>query len=154
MIHPAFKKDYIVKNFDDVNADHIAEKIIQELDEMNTNNLNSSGSSHLPHLSLFYDEESEADLNDSKQLLETYFLESDKSLAVLLQQKYAKIKEVFLKHNTQLLSSASFERLFSIAKHVLTYSRTSLADERFEKLVILISASKWFFRVSWASKLQ
>jgi hypothetical protein len=75
--------------------------------------------------------------DDNKTLPAKYFLEQATSMSLLLQPKYEKIKKVFIKYNTKLISSASVERLFSIAKHVLTNSRTRLLDENFEKLIIL-----------------
>lgn len=103
---------------------------------------------HLRHLSMFY-EPSEIEIGagaggdkDNRVLLESYFAESDKTLEVLLTPKYINIKQLYIEFNTQLLSSASSERLFSLGKHILTYSRTSLGDGKFEKLAILSSSAK------------
>lgn len=151
MLHPAFKKEYVCKNIEGISADLVIDKIVQALDRNTANNQNSgppaaSEFRQLRHLSLFY-EDSEIAVPDpvqssSKQLLESYFSEADKSLAVLLQTRYEPIKKLFIEYNTQLLSSASSERLFSLGKHILLYTRTCLADKNFEKLVILNSCTK------------
>lgn len=155
MIHPAFKKDYLVKNIEGVDVEAATETVIQLLDEIkaaaneasNVNRPQHSSISHpqLRHLSLFYDDseiEDGSSQSDSRLLLESFFQESDKSLAMLLMPKYDSIKKLFIRYNTQLLSSASSERLFSIGRLVLTYTRTSLADDMFEKLVLLNASSK------------
>lgn len=95
------------------------------------------------NLSLFYGPLiNPPDVFSNKNLLEKYFAEADKSLKLLLEPKYDKIKKVFIKYNTRLLSSASAERLFSLAKHILTYARTSLLDDNFEMLTILNASRK------------
>ena len=50
---------------------------------------------------------------------------------------YPKIKNVLLKFNTSLTSSAPVQRLFSFASIILRGRRGRLADENFEKLTLL-----------------
>ena len=50
---------------------------------------------------------------------------------------YPKIKNVFLKFNTSLTSSAPVQRLFSIASIILQGRRGRLTDKNFEKLTLL-----------------
>ena len=47
------------------------------------------------------------------------------------------LKNVFIKLNTPLPSSAAAERLFSLGKDVLRHKRASLSDEHFEMIVFL-----------------
>ena len=47
------------------------------------------------------------------------------------------LKNVFIKLNTPLPSSAAVERLFSLGKDVLRPKRASLSDEHFEMMVFL-----------------
>ena len=82
-------------------------------------------------------DQEQANLADNVKILAEYFASSNKSLELLLDPKFAPVKKLFIKYNTKLLSSAACERLFSIAKHILTASRTLLGDEKFEKLLIL-----------------
>ena len=58
-----------------------------------------------------------------------------KNLFIKLNKK--KKKNVFVKLNTPLLSSAAVERLFSLGKDVLGPKRASLSDEHFEIMVFL-----------------
>lgn len=151
MLHPAFKYSYVASKFEDVHADDIVEKIVLDLDQTNADPPSTpqvSAQAHR-HLSFFYDDEDldpQDSQEDNRTLLGKYFLEGDKMLNVLLQPKYLKIKKLFIKYNTQLLSSASSERLFSLAKHIFTYLRINLTDENFEKMVILNSCTASFHK--------
>ena len=53
------------------------------------------------------------------------------------QHRYPKIKNVFLKFNTSLASSAPIERFFSFASIILQGCRGRLIDKNFEKLTLL-----------------
>lgn len=112
MIHPAFKKDYVVKNLEGVDAEHVVNRIVQAMDRVATENPEAvemesvvAQNRQLRHLSLFYDESEIAVRqveNNSKQILEEYFTETDKSLKVLLQPKYKLIKQLYIEYNTQI----------------------------------------------------
>ncbi|XP_030057344.1 zinc finger BED domain-containing protein 4 [Microcaecilia unicolor] len=75
------------------------------------------------------------------QQLELYLCSSDKSLDCL--KTFPLVKEVFIKHNTAIPSSAPVERLFSVGGHILTPGRSHLDDEHFEML-LLLRANKTF----------
>ena len=47
------------------------------------------------------------------------------------------LKQIFLKKNTAIPSSAAVERPFSAAKHIFTSNRTRLTDENVELLLPL-----------------
>lgn len=140
-LHPGFKKSYIEQHFPEIPFETIEEQIIIEMNNkmrrIPTAALQRAKTSEiLLHLHGSSFNETEPRI-DSRVLLGQYFLENDKSLTLLLLPKYEVIKEIFIIHNTKLLSSAACERLFSMAKHVFTASRTLLSDERFEKLLLL-----------------
>lgn len=145
-LHPTFKKTYITDNIINVDIEEIVTKIVRELDlidlEQQQTPFQVSTPSVSPvddNMSYFFSDQPSCQTTavNNRLLLEQYFAENDKSLELLLQPKYEKIKKVFIKYNTRLLSSASSERLFSLAKHIMTYARTSLLDENFEMLTIL-----------------
>lgn len=54
-----------------------------------------------------------------------------------LLDMYPSIKEVFIKHNTPIPTSAPVERLFSQAALVLTCKRNNLSDELLEIVILL-----------------
>jgi hypothetical protein len=74
---------------------------------------------------------------DAKHLLHSYLRERERSIKLLLRPEYEVIKKVFMKFNTQVPTSSSCERLFSMAKHIFTATRSLLLDEKFEKLLIM-----------------
>lgn len=67
--------------------------------------------------------------------LELYLADERKSLDTL--HKFPLVKEVFLKFNTGIPSSAPVERLFSLGGQIMTPRRNRLSDEHFEMLVLL-----------------
>ncbi len=50
---------------------------------------------------------------------------------------YKRVREVFLKSNVMLPSSASCERLFSKGKHMFRRNRHSMTDNSFEMQLLL-----------------
>ena len=78
---------------------------------------------------------SEMQFSDRRKELEAYLLDANTSLQPLDQHKV--VRNVFLKYNTPIPSSAPVERLFSFAGMVDTPRRKCLTDTNFEKLVLL-----------------
>ncbi|XP_017466940.1 PREDICTED: uncharacterized protein LOC108359539 [Rhagoletis zephyria] len=70
-----------------------------------------------------------------RRQLETYLVDPNTSLNCL--ENYKIIREVFLKFNTPIPSSAPVERLFSFAGIVNAPRRKNLLDSNFEKLVLM-----------------
>ena len=51
-------------------------------------------------------------------------------------------RDLFLRFNTQIPSSAAVERMFSMEKDVLEPKRSKMSDQHFEKLVFLRGSLK------------
>ena len=64
-----------------------------------------------------------------------YLNDNDCSLAML--DSYPRIRELFIKYNSAIPSSAAVERLFSQGSLVLTLKRNSLSDSLLEMLLLL-----------------
>uniref|UniRef100_H3A7R3 HAT C-terminal dimerisation domain-containing protein n=1 Tax=Latimeria chalumnae TaxID=7897 RepID=H3A7R3_LATCH len=64
-----------------------------------------------------------------------FLCDSDISLACM--SKYPNVREVFLKYNATIPSSAPVERLFSLGARVFASRRNRLSDERVEELILL-----------------
>nr|XP_033803666.1 uncharacterized protein LOC117362041 isoform X2 [Geotrypetes seraphini] len=75
------------------------------------------------------------------QQLELYLNSNDKSLDCL--KTFPLVKEIFIKHNTAIPSSAPVERLFGAGGQVLIPRRSHLDDDHFEML-LLLRANKTF----------
>lgn len=72
-----------------------------------------------------------------KEFLETI----DTNFKVL--KYFPEIKKIFIEYNVCLPSSASVERVFSIAGLILAHNRMKLTDENFEKILFLKCNKKW-----------
>ncbi|XP_029952487.1 uncharacterized protein LOC115392103 isoform X3 [Salarias fasciatus] len=72
-----------------------------------------------------------------------YLQTADTSMEILNQ--FPKIKEICLRKNAALPSSAPVERLFSLGTLVLSPKRNRLSDKRFEKL-LLMRYNHWFVK--------
>lgn len=143
LVHPKFKRDYIKEKFPEVEIERLENIVLESLkDHESTPSFDLSEESN--DLDEFLDVSAQSSngvqSQDGKVLLENYFHESSQEVSLLLQNKYEPLKKLFIKTNTKILSSASCERIFSMAKHIFTASRSSLSDDKFEKLVILKSS--------------
>ena len=77
--------------------------------------------------------------NSSEKLLDDFLKEKQESqskgIATLLSS--TTLRELFVKYNTAIPSSAAVECLFSLGKDVLKPKRSGLSNEHFEMLVFL-----------------
>ncbi len=71
----------------------------------------------------------------SKDEIDSYLSDKDKALSML--DRHPAIKQVFVRYNTAVPSSAPVERLFSVASLILTAKRNRLSDRMFEYLLLL-----------------
>jgi hypothetical protein len=74
----------------------------------------------------------DADVNNEVDL---YLSDTSQKLSSL--KKYPALKQLFLKYNAALPSSASVERLFSLSGRIFVPLRNGLSDINFERLLFL-----------------
>ena len=75
--------------------------------------------------------------SDTDTAAAKFLSDSDKQLSTL--NKHPLIKQLFMKFNTPIPSSAAVERLFSQAACILTKRRNRLSDDLFQQLLLLKS---------------
>lgn len=73
---------------------------------------------------------------------EVDFYLRDPETSIEMLDKYPQIKQLFVKYNTTIPTSAPVERLFSTAALILTVRRNRLSDSLLEMLILLKIALK------------
>lgn len=73
--------------------------------------------------------------SSAEEEVQRYLQDPDKSLASL--KMYPMIRDLFLKYNTTLPSSAPVERLFSQGGLIFTPHRNKMTDKHFEQALLL-----------------
>ena len=96
---------------------------------------NAAGQSNSMEEHFFYFEMQEPVNTDASIQVELYLTDPSQELACL--NKVPLIRQLFVKYNTPLPSSAPVERLFSLGGQILTPRRNRLGDENFERQVML-----------------
>lgn len=133
-IHPLFKLKWIT-------SDSKKKKIKKKMKELFKPKDSSrkvspeSEKEPLPHAKFFsfFD----ANNNKEKEGFIGSYLESDLTSDLRSVTQIPELREIFLKYNTVIPSSAPVERLFSIASLILSPRRMNLSDELFEQLLFL-----------------
>jgi hypothetical protein len=77
----------------------------------------------------------ESDESPNNSEVENYLRDPDTNITML--DKYPQMKQLFLKYNTAIPTSAPVERLFSHASLILTVRRNKLSDALLEMLLLL-----------------
>jgi hypothetical protein len=79
-----------------------------------------------------------SDESSNNNEIENYLRDPDTNIAML--DKYPQLKQLFLKYNTAIPTSAPVERLFSQASLILTVRRNKLSDT-LKKMLLLLKMS-------------
>ena len=125
--HPCFKANWME---DPVEKQDAIWKLKELLNDAATPVVEKSSAS-LSEDFLLFDEN-----NSSKQEeVDFYLRDPEKDIAML--DRYPQIKNIFLKYNTPIPTSAPVDRLFSQAAVVLTVRRNRLSDLLLEMLILL-----------------
>ena len=161
--HPCFKLGWLpflaYAGFDNQSIDMLRNQIKRKMEHLVQNNSfshdslsdnSSSNSDNLVRDDFFQDFERRKD--EETQLPESHAIDkflkeptvSHRERPAPIQFKNATIKDLFVKYNTALPSSAAVERLFSIKKDVLKPKRSGLTDEHFEMLVFMKGSCEQF----------
>jgi len=149
--HPKFKLTWIEDGSLRAKCTQMLEQAVigcLNSDQATTSNAASSANKSQEDESDFFNFTSVSTLPSQKHL---EFL-NDKKKELALLDSHPIIKQLFIRYNTCIPSSAPVERLFSTAALVLTKRRNRLSDTLFETLLMLpwISITGyWVVTVSW-----
>ena len=132
---PKFKLRFVKKE----RKDKLIELLIQEAEDASVGPpvTPTSKSKEKGYFDRDSGDEDTFDTTQKKVSSEVYNYLADEDTDLSTLHRYPHVKQVFLKYNTTLPSSAAVERLFSFASLVLTARRGSLSDEIFAKLTLL-----------------
>ncbi|XP_046448785.1 uncharacterized protein LOC124197389 [Daphnia pulex] len=144
MVHPKFKLSWIKEG----ERTDMLEKLNLSFETFSTDSNPSS-------CRRVVSEDSDASPNKKKNFFESLYRSSsipstseldmflaDQSTKTNSLLKFPTIKEMFLKFNAALPSSASVERLFSVGGSIFRPTRNRLSDANFEKMLFLKVNSK------------
>ena len=135
-VHPKFKLSWLENSKTTVNgtekrtieARHIVESALRKPP---TNHSSTESGNESEHDWLSFEDSAAS----NHSTFQNFILDPDKSLDSL--KKHPEIKSLFIRYNTPIPSSATVERMFSLANLLLTAKRNSLGGELFEMLLML-----------------
>lgn len=148
-LHPRFKTDWILEDDSKTEAfGWIIDELqsVQAEKEQVTDSKNDNNSSISSAEDEFFSFPSKPNNN---MLLQNSFESEVKSFlarkekAVSILNDYSNLKNIFIKYNTTVPSSAAVERMFSIASDVFKNKRFSLNDDSFEIQLLLKMNKKY-----------
>ena len=135
--HPRFKMKWILEEKQESLQSQIITIAEQLMDSDSSANENQEEKD--PYFDLSDDEEPPENSQNRKNRVSIevlqYLADTDTNLQML--HRYPAMKEIFLKYNTALISSAPVERLFSFGSIILQGRRGRLTDTNFEKLMLM-----------------
>ena len=136
--HPRFK----FKPIHEDKKEHIRkqlEKVVEKLSDQTVQSVQETVRDE--YFDLSYEGEEPSNTKTNKASLEVLQYLNDPDTSLQMLHRYPLIKQVFLKYNTALISSAPVERLFSFGSIILHGRRGSLTDANFEKLLLIKAMS-------------
>lgn len=153
-LNPFFKRNNLMAVFPDIDFGEIQGALIDRMEQIVAAPLNSQSSQTPPKVTMnrrmqkFFGSaiSSETSLQAEHQpdavILREFFDDQNSDLTIFDNPKYFKLRELFIDLNTKIPSSASVERLFSVAKKFWTFDRPNFSDKRLEHMIFLKSNSK------------
>lgn len=137
LVSPKFKVKWVDSQ---ENKDRYKQMMIDELRDLESvaitgDDLNAATQDEKKRDFYDFDTEDDEPTEDVVENEAAEYFRNAKSLDCLC--KYPKIKQLFLKYNVTIPSSAPVERLFSLGSLVLSSKRNRLTDGKFEKILLM-----------------
>jgi len=130
-LHPKFKFNWLA-----VEKRKLAESYLEELLGIRSNE-NSPSDNNMDDNDDFFVFKQQTYDNSAQDELHQFLNSTGTNTNIETLNAYPKIKELFIKYNTALPSSASVERLFSVSGLILTPQRSRLHDDTIEHQLLL-----------------
>ena len=135
-LHPKFKLSWLLNQNDVDEVQHLVKTVLQkyatstELQSLTASNDDNQTKSYFWRFEKRAKEMQQDDVKGLFQIWTQWCGSSSHEIP-------SKLRHAFIDFNTTIPSSAAVERTFSLAKRVLSPTRTQLADDSFEMMVML-----------------